>query len=106
MPTPTPDFSIFDGRELISYVAVSGPTFVDVPAVRRPLTQSRQRNVERYVELQATDVVFHMDATLFESASLAAGDTISDITGTSYTVLFVEWQTLKNTVVAVCRPVV
>jgi hypothetical protein len=61
MPTPTTDFSIFDAQELVDYEPLTGGPVSNVRAVRRPLTQSRQRNVERYIELQATDVVFHLD---------------------------------------------
>lgn len=102
MPTPTTDFSIFDGLETVTYVATSYPEPTYVRAVRRPLTQSRQRNVERYVELQVTDVVFHLDAAPLEFVTLAAGDSIMDAMQT-YSVLFVERQTLNNTVVAICR---
>jgi hypothetical protein len=105
MPTPTTDFSIFDGQELITYAAVSGPTFNNVRAVRRPLTQSRQRNIERYIDLEATDIIFHLDGTPLAAADLAAGDTITDADAASYTVIFVERQVLKNTVAVVCRPV-
>ena len=104
MPTLTTDFSIFDGQELVTYDPISDPAVSDVPAVRRPLTQSRMRNVETYVALQATDVVFHLDATLLASATLAAGDTITDALSVTYQVLFIERQTLDNTAAAVCRP--
>jgi hypothetical protein len=104
MPTPTTDFSIFDGQELVTYAALSGPTFNNVPAVRRPLTQSRQRNIERYLDLEPTDVVFHLDGTPLAAADLAAGDTITDGDSATYTVVFVERQVLKNTVAVVCRP--
>jgi hypothetical protein len=104
MPTPTTDFSIFDGQELVSYDPAVGATVNNVAAVRRPLTQSRQRNVERYIELQPTDVVFHLDAGPLASATLAAGDTLTDAESIIYEVLFVEGQTLMNTVVLVCRP--
>src|SRR3990170_1072068 len=104
MSTPTTDFSIFDGQELVSYEPVSGPPVDNVRAVRRPLTQSRQRNVERYVELQATDVVFHLDAGPLAATYLMAADTITDAQSQTHLVLFVERQTLDNTVAAVCRP--
>ena len=104
MPTPATDFSIFDGQELVTYDPASGPAIANVPAVRRPLTQSRMRNVERYIVLQATDVVFHLAAALLAAATLAAGDTITDAGSKSYQVLFVERQTLKNTIAVVCRP--
>jgi hypothetical protein len=103
MPTPTPDFSIFDGQELASYEPVSSSPIDNVPAVRRPLTQSRMRNVERFVELQATDVVFHLDGGPLEATSLMAGDSIT-AGGVTFLVLFVERQTLDNTVAAVGRP--
>lgn len=106
MPTPTTDFSIFDGRELVTYDPTSGAAIANVPAVRRPLTQSRGRNVERYVTLEATDVVFHLDGAQFLTAVLAAGDTITDANSKTYEVLFVERQTLSNTVEVVCRPAV
>jgi hypothetical protein len=104
MPTPTTDFSIFDGQELVSYEPISDPPVSDVPAQRRPLTQSRQRNIERYIELLPTDVVFHLDADPLASTNLAAGDTITDASSVSYLVLFVELQTLNNSVAVVCRP--
>jgi hypothetical protein len=104
MPTPTTDFSIFDGQELVTYDPASGPAIANVPAIRRPLTQSRGRNVESFVMLQATDVVFHLDATPLVSVTLAAGDTITDAGSETYQVLFVERQTLNNTAIAVCRP--
>jgi hypothetical protein len=105
MPTPTTDFSIFDGQELVTYDPATGSTVNNVPAVRRPLTQSRGRNVESFVTLQASDVVFHLDNTPLASTVLSAGDTITDAAAKNHQVLFVERQTLKNTVVAVCRPV-
>lgn len=106
MPTPTFDFSIFDGIELITYQSAYNPPLGNVPAVRRPLTRSAQRNVERYVELQATDVIFHLDATNLMAFPLTTSDTIADVNSISYGVLFVERQTLNNTVVLVCRPAV
>jgi hypothetical protein len=105
MPTPTTSFSIFDGQEAVTYSSVASGTFDNVPAVRRPLTQSRQRNIERYIELQVTDIVLHLDGPPLAGAVLAAGDTIFDETSAVLSVLFVERQTLKNVVVAVCRPV-
>ena len=104
MPTPTTDFSIFDGQELVTYDPASGSAVANVPAVRRPLTQSRMRNVESFVALAATDVVFHLDASPLASAALAAGDTITDANSVIYQVLFIERQTLEYTVAAVCRP--
>lgn len=104
MPTPTTDFSIFDGQEMLTFVPVSGPTLENVPAVRRPLTQSRQRNVERYVELQITDIIFHLDALYLDTTAVAVGDTLVDGNSVSYQVMFVERQTLNNIVVAIGRP--
>jgi hypothetical protein len=104
MPSPTTDFSIFDGQELVSYEPVSDPPVDNVPAIRRPLTQSRQRNVERYVVLFATDVVFHLDATPLASTQLMAGDTLTDAQSVTHQVMFVERQTLENTIVVVGRP--
>jgi hypothetical protein len=105
MSTPTTDFSVFDGQELVNYTPATGPPVEDVPAVRRPLTQSRQRNVERYVTLEATDVVFHLDAAPLAGTTLAAGDTITDANARTYNVVFVERQVLQNSVALVCRPV-
>jgi hypothetical protein len=105
MPTPTTDFSIFDAIEPVTYSSMVSPEVANVPAVRRPITQSRQRNVERYIELEPTDVVFHLDAAALESVVLAAGDQITDVGGVDYSVLFLERQTLDNSVVTVCRPV-
>ena len=104
MPAPTTDFSIFDGQELVTYDPLSGSAIANVPAVRRPLTQSRLRNVETFVALEATDFVFHLDAAPLANATLAAGDSITDAGSTIHQVLFVERQTLENTVAAVCRP--
>jgi hypothetical protein len=105
MPTPTTDFSIFDGQELVTYDPAGGLAVPNVPAVRRPLTQSRGRNVEGFVMLEATDVVFHLDATPLTTVTLAAGDTITDADSNDYQVLFIERQTLGNTALAVCRPI-
>jgi len=99
------DFSIFDGQETVTYDA-GGTTVESVPAVRRPLTQSRQRNVERYIELEATDVVFHLDASALSGVSVAAGDSLTDQNSISYTMLFVEHQSLNRTIAVVGRPVV
>jgi hypothetical protein len=98
------DFSIFDGQETVTYNA-GATTVEDVPALRRPLTQSRQRNVERYIELEATDVVFHLDATALSGVTVAAGDSLTDQDSVSYNVLFVEHQSLNRTIAAVVRPV-
>jgi hypothetical protein len=103
MLVPTTDFSIFDGQEVVSYEPAGGPVVDDIRAVRRPLTHSRQRNVERYVQLLATDVIFHLDATLLVAAQLAAGDSLTDADDVLHTVMFVERQSLNNTVAVVCR---
>src|SRR3954471_2751098 len=107
MPTPTTDFSIFDAIVLVSSVPAAGPSVSDVRAVRRPLTQSSQRNIQRFVQLQASDVVFHLDAAPLAATTLSstAGDAVVDAGGNSYGVLFFEHQTLNNTVLIVCRPV-
>ena len=104
MPTPTTDFSIFDGQQLVTYTPASASPVANGPAVRRPLTQSRQRNVERYIQLQPTDAIFHLDGTPLAAANLAAGDTLTDAGSVTYQVLFVERQTLEGTVAVVCRP--
>ena len=103
MPTPTTDFSIFDGQELVSYVPISGDPVENVPALRRPLTQSGMRNVERYIELNPTDVVFHLEGTSLGANILTAGDIITDAHSLTYQVLFFERQTLNNTIALVCR---
>ena len=105
MPTPTTDFTVFDGQELVTYDPASGPAVANVRPVQRPLTQSRMRNVERYITLEATDVVFHLAAALLASVALSAGDTITDAGSQTYQVLFVERQTLNETIAVVCRPV-
>jgi hypothetical protein len=104
MPAPTTGFSIFDGQELVTYEPASDPDVPNVPAVRRPLTQSRMRNIETFVTLQATDIVFHLDAVLLASTTLAAGDAITDAQSVTYQVLFIERQSLGNSAAAVCRP--
>ncbi len=105
MPNPTLDFSVFDNQELVTYTPTTDPAVADVPTLRRPLTQSRQRNVERYVQLQATDVVFHLDAAPLASTTLAVGDVITDAASEQYQVVFIERQALNNTAAAVCRPI-
>ncbi len=104
MPGPTIEFSVFDNQELVTYVPVTGPAVSDVPALRRPLTQSRQRNVERYADLHVTDVVFHLDGTTLAGATLATSDTIIDADSHNYGVVFVERQSLGSVVVAIGRP--
>ena len=103
MPTPTTDFSIFDWQELVSYAPVTDDLVENVPALRRPLTQSGMRNVERYVDLFPTDVVFHLDGTNLASKILGPGDMITDAHGVTYQVLVYERQTLNNTIAVVCR---
>jgi len=103
MPTPTTDFSIFDWQELVSYAPVSDDPVENVPALRRPLTQSGMRNVERYVDLFPTDVVFHLEGTNIAPKILGPGDAITDAAAITYHVLVYERQTLNNTVAVVCR---
>jgi hypothetical protein len=98
------DFSIFDEQELVTY-NTSITTVENVPALRRPLTQSRQRNIERYIDLEATDVVFHLDASALSGVTVAAGDTLMDQNDVSYSVLFVEHQSLNRTIAVVGRPI-
>lgn len=105
MPTPSTDFSVFDWQEVVAYAPVSDDPVENVPALRRPLTQSGMRNVERYVELLSTDVVFHLDATNLASKTLMVGDVITDAHSAAYQALFIERQTLGNTVAVVCRPI-
>src|SRR5690349_316104 len=103
MATPTTDFSIFDWQELVAYTPVSDDPLENVPALRRPLMQSGMRNVERYVDLLSSDVVFHLDGTNLAPKILMAGDQITDAHGVLYQVLVFERQTLNNTVAVVCR---
>jgi hypothetical protein len=104
MPTALSDFSIFDAVELVSYDPAGGAAVANIRAVRRPLTQSAQRNVERYIELEATDVVFHIDAAPLAGVTLAAGDSLVDAGSISHLVLFVERQVLSQSVAVICRP--
>ncbi len=104
MPTPGTDFTIFDDQELVVYTPISDAPIANVPALRRPLTKSSQRNVERYVELQATDVVIHLNAVFLTGRVLASGDTLTDSASQQYQILFVERQSWNNIVVVVCRP--
>jgi len=109
MPTPTTDFRIFDTREYVSYTQQGGnPPIHNVLAVQRPLTQSMGRRVQDFVTLQATDVVFHLDTSKLNGATLKANDTITALDrdtnkDISYNVLFIERQTLGNSAIAVCR---
>jgi hypothetical protein len=73
--------------------------------LRRPLTQSRQRNVERYVELMVTDVVFHFDAATLGATILALGDTFFDVHSKTYAVVFFERQSMEKTIAMIGRPV-
>lgn len=50
-------------------------------------------------------MIFHLGGTPLAAIELAAGDTITDGDGETYTVVFAERQVLKNTVAVVCRPV-
>ncbi len=103
MPTPTIDFSIFDWQELVTYAPVSDDAVENVRALRRPLTRSGMRNVERYVELEPTDVVFYLEGTNLASTALGLDDVITDAGSVVYQVVFYERQTLNNTVAVVCR---
>ncbi len=104
MPTPATDFTVFDGQELVEYTPAGGMAIENVPALRRSLTKSAQRNVESFVELHATDVVFHLDAAMLAAATLAAADTLVDAAGQHYQVKFIERQSWNSVAVAVCRP--
>ena len=64
---------------------------------------NRGSGIERYVQLNAPDVVFHLDAAPLATTTLTAGDALTDSHGQSYLVLFTERQTLGNTVAIVCR---
>jgi hypothetical protein len=107
MPIPTTDFSIFDAIELVTYTPAVGSSVPNIRAVRRPLTQSAERNIQRFVQLQAADVVFHLEAAPLALTALSstAGDVVTDANGNSFGLLFFEHQTLNNTVLVVCRPV-
>ena len=104
MPTPTTDFSIFDSQELVTYDPATGSAIANVKAVRRPLTQSRMLAVAILTVVVLMVFVYHMDAALLSGITLSAGDTITDSASKTHQVLFVERQTLNNTVAAVCRP--
>jgi hypothetical protein len=103
MPTPTIDFSIFDWQELITYAPAADTVVNNVPALRRPLTQSGMRNVERFVQLHFNDVVFYLDGTNLAAKVLGTGDVVTDANSVTYQVLVYERQTLNNTVAVVCR---
>lgn len=105
MSSPTFEFSVFDNQEFVTYAPAAGAAMSNVPAVRRPLTQSRQRNVERYVDLQVSDVIFHLEGAALAASTLAIGDVITDANGHGYGVVFVERQTLGSVVVAIGRVV-
>jgi hypothetical protein len=105
MTTPATDFTIFDDQELVVYTPVSGTPITNVPALRRPLTRSSQRDVESFVELHATDVVFHLNAVPLAGTALAAADTLTDSASQQYQVLFIERQSWSNIAAVVCRPI-
>jgi hypothetical protein len=103
VPDPTTDFGVFDHQQLVDWVAGSG-TVNGIRAVRRPLTQSTGRRIEQFVTLEATDVVFHLEAAPLVGVELQAGDELQT-SAASYSVVFVERQSFDTTILAVCRPV-
>lgn len=103
MLEPTTDFGVFDQQQLVDWVAGSG-TISGIRAVQRPLTQSIGRRIEQFVSLEATDVVFHLEAAALVGVTIVAGDVLETSTA-SYTVVFCERQSFETTVLAVCRPV-
>ena len=54
--------------------------------------------MERYVEFEVTDVVFHLDAVSLASAVLAVGDSFVDANAVTYTVVFFERQSMNKTI--------
>lgn len=103
MPIPATDFSIFDWQELVTYAPVSDEVVENVRALRRPLTKSSMRNVERYVELVLADVVFHLEGASLALKMLGTGDLITDANGVVYQSMAYEWQTFGSTIAVVCR---
>jgi len=104
MPEPSFSFAVFDGQEIVSYTPSGEPAVEGIRAVRRPLTKSSQRNVERFVELTATDIVLHLDALPLAEIELAVGDSLTDANSVVHEVLFAERQALSSSVAVVCRP--
>src|SRR5262245_17045459 len=103
MPEPTTDFGIFDHRQLVEWVW-SGGTVENIRAVRRPLTQTVGRRIEQFISLNATDVVFHLDAAPLAGVAIAVNDELV-AGGVTYAVIFFEFQSFDTTVLVVCRPV-
>lgn len=102
MPDPTTDFGIFDRQELVSWITGSG-SVDNIRAVRRPLLHTQGRRIEQFVSLEATDVVYHIEAAPLVEAGIALGDSLQ--AGTRlYLVLFYEYQSFGTTILVVCRP--
>src|SRR5262245_59348512 len=102
MAEPTTDFGVFDHQQLVNWVA-GGGTVSGIRAVERPLTQSMGRRIEQLVTLEATDVVFHLDAGPLAGVTIVAGDGF-ETSAASYSVVFVERQSFGTTILVVCRP--
>ena len=104
---PEGDFVIFDNFELMSYQQGNGDPLENVKAVRRPLTQSQQRNVERYIQLEPGDVIWHVDITGFHESGVypAAGDFIITSDQQEYNVIFAEEHAFNTNVAVVGRHV-
>ena len=80
MPTPTTDFSIFDGQELVTYEPVTDSTVEQraCAAAAAHAIAAAERRAD-IVMLQATDVVFHLDGTPLAAVIRGGGDTITDV---------------------------
>ena len=99
---PVGDFAVFDNFELITYQQGNAAPLENVRAVRRPLTQSQQRNVERYIQLEPGDVVWHVDIAGFHDNGTypAPGDLVTTADQQEFNVIFAEEHAF-NTIVAV-----
>jgi len=60
MDHATNDFQVFDHKLEANYLPYEG-NVIETQAISRPLTKSAVRNVERYLQLKATDKIFLVD---------------------------------------------
>jgi len=104
---PEGDIAVFDNFEFITYTQGSANPMESVRAIRRPLTQSQQRNVERYIQLEPGDIIWHVDLAGFHDAGVypAVGDIVTTYDQQDYNVIFAEEQAFNTNVAIIGRHV-
>ena len=97
------DYATFAGLEMVTFTPASGSPIEDIPALRHAQRKVPLAPLSAPFAMEPIEATFSLFAALLGTRTPAAGDTLLDATGATWTITSTERLTLASRWRVVCR---